>query len=190
MVVTVNPDTYQVVADRVQRAGAVVHDERGARHGLRTRMARSNPSSAQYQRDVMGCGATDREGENPAWPQRAVHAGEQRGPFGGQEVPVRPEADRQVEGPGEGQGPGMSPLPRGVRVRTARLGEHAGAEVNAPMTGPWHTDPRTRMPAPVPQHTSSPRPNGPSGRSAPAVASSTPSGVRKGVWSNFGASRS
>jgi dihydrofolate reductase len=29
------------------------------------------------------------------------------------------------------------------------------------------------MPAPVPQHTSSPRPNGPSGRSAPAVASST-----------------
>ena len=26
------------------------------------------------------------------------------------------------------------------------------------------------MPAPVPQHTSSPRPNGPSGRNAPAVA--------------------
>ena len=33
-------------------------------------------------------------------------------------------------------------------------------------------------------------PNRPSGRSAPAVASSTPLGVRKGVWSNFGASRS
>jgi len=46
------------------------------------------------------------------------------------------------------------------------------------------------MPAPVPQHTSSPRPNGPSGRNASAVAASTLSGVRKGVWSNFGASKS
>ena len=34
--------------------------------------------------------------ENPAGPQRAVHAGEQRGPFAGQEVPERPEADRQA----------------------------------------------------------------------------------------------
>ena len=61
---------------------------------------------------------------------------------------------------------------------------------STPVIRPWHRGLRIRMPAPVPQHTSSPRPNGPSGRSAPAVASSTPSGVRKGVWSNFGASRS
>jgi hypothetical protein len=60
-----------------------------------------------------------------------VDAGEQRGAFGGQEVPERSEADRQVEGPGEGQGPDVGPDPRGVRVRAARLREHAGAEVGA-----------------------------------------------------------
>ena len=32
---------------------------------------------------------------------------------------------------------------------------------STPVTGPWHRDARTRMPAPVPQHTSSPRPNAP-----------------------------
>jgi hypothetical protein len=37
------------------------------------RMARSNPSSAQYQPEVMGGGAT-RDGENPARQQRAVTA--------------------------------------------------------------------------------------------------------------------
>jgi hypothetical protein len=64
-----------------------------------------------------------------------VDAGEQRGPFGGQEVPERPETDRQVEGPsegrGEGQGADVGPYPRRVRVRRARLREHAGAEVDA-----------------------------------------------------------
>ena len=46
-------------------------------------------------------------------------------------MPERPEADRQVEGPGEGQGPGVGPYPPGAGVRTARLREHAGAEVDA-----------------------------------------------------------
>jgi hypothetical protein len=52
---------------------------------------------------------------------------------------------------------------------------------STPVTDPWHTELRTRMPAPVPQHTSSPRSNEPSERNAPAVASSKLSGVRKGV---------
>jgi hypothetical protein len=46
------------------------------------------------------------------------------------------------------------------------------------------------MPAPVPVHTSSPRSNGPSPASASVVAPRMLSGVRNGVWSNFGASRS
>ena len=35
------------------------------------------------------------------------------------------------------------------------------------------------MPAPVPQHTSNPQPNGPSGRDAPAAAPSTPGGAAR-----------
>ena len=123
--------------------------------------------------------------------QRAVHAGEQRGPFGGQKVPERPETDRQVEGPGEGQGPDVSQthLTSGCAPRACAS---MPALKSTPMTGPWHTDLRTRMPAPVPQHTSSPRPNGPSGRNAPATAWGTANrGIRKkAAWSNFGASRS
>src|ERR1700678_1348275 len=46
-------------------------------------------------------------------------------------MPERPEADRQIEGPREGQGPDVGPYPPGVRVRAARLREHAGAEVDA-----------------------------------------------------------
>src|SRR6478736_2809326 len=78
----------------------------GGRHRtLRTRMARSNPRRAQYQREVTGSG--------------------------GQEVPKRTETDGQVEDPGEGSGPDVGPYPLGVRVRTARLREHASAEVHA-----------------------------------------------------------
>ena len=46
-------------------------------------------------------------------------------------MPERAEADRQVEGPGEGQGPDVGAYPRGVRVRPARLREHASAEIGA-----------------------------------------------------------
>src|SRR6202000_3048885 len=71
------------------------------------------------------------EGERPAGPQGGVYAGKQRGPFGGQQVPERTETDRQVEGPGEGQGPDVGPYPLGVLVRIACPREHARAEVDA-----------------------------------------------------------
>src|SRR5271166_5936538 len=68
------------------------------------------------------------------------------GVFAGQEVPERPEADRQVEGPGEGQGPDVGPYPPGVRVRPARLREHASAEVDAhdPSLAQGFKDPHAR----------------------------------------------
>ncbi|CAM5267382.1 hypothetical protein SGRIM128S_01534 [Streptomyces griseomycini] len=61
---------------------------------------------------------------------------------------------------------------------------------STPVTLPRQTRLSTPMPAPVPQHRSSPAPKGPMRRSAEAVASSTESDVRKGVRSNFGARRS
>src|SRR2546421_9278133 len=61
-------------------------------------------------------------------------------------VPECPETDRQVEGPGEGQGPDVGPYPPGVRVRTARLREHASAEVDArdPALAQGFQDPHAR----------------------------------------------
>ena len=61
-------------------------------------------------------------------------------------MPERTETDRQVEGRGEGQGPGVGPYPLGVRVRTARLREHAGAEVDArePSLAYGRQDPHAR----------------------------------------------
>ena len=114
-------------------------------------MARSNPSSAQYQLEERAA-ARRSESENPARPQRAVHPGEQRGPFGGQEVPERSEADRQVEGPSEGQGPDVGPHPPGAGAGTARLREHASAEVDARDRSLAHGS-QDLQPAPVPQHT-------------------------------------
>ena len=179
----------QVVADRGQRAGAVVHHERGTPHRIADPHGQVEPEQRPVPARGDGRRRTDREGEDPARPQRAVHPGEQRGPFGGQEVPERPETDRQVKGPGKRQGPDVGPhrLASGCARRACAS---MPALKSTPVTGPWHSELRTRRPAPVPQHTSSPRPNGPGGRNAPAVASSTPSGVRKGVRSNFGASRS
>ena len=86
---------------------------------------------AQCETEVTRRRRADREGEQPAGPQRAVHPLEECGPFGGQEVPERSEGDREVEVRGERQGPGVGPHPRGVRVGAARLREHAGAEVDA-----------------------------------------------------------
>ena len=71
-------------------------------------------------------------------------------------MPERPETDRQVEGPGQRQGPGVGPDPPVARVRTARLCEHARAEVD-PMIGPWHKDLRTRTPAPGPPGENTPQ---------------------------------
>ena len=70
---------------------------------LRTRMARSNPSSAQYQREVMGCGAPIGKAKTP--PGRSVRCtpANSAGRSAGRKLPDRSEADRQVEGPGEGQ---------------------------------------------------------------------------------------
>ena len=42
----------------------------------------------------------------------------------------RPEGDREVEGRTENEGSGVGLYPGGIRVRAARLREHAGAEVD------------------------------------------------------------
>ena len=73
----------QVVADRVQRAGAVVHDERGAPHGIADPHRQVEPEQCPVQLEVTGCAS----------------------------MPVLK---------------------------------------STPVTGPWRTDLRTRMPAPVP----------------------------------------
>ena len=94
-------------------------------------MARSNPSSAQYQLEVMGCGAPIGKAKTPPGRSARYTPANSAGRSAGQEVPERPETDRQAEGPGEGQGPDVGPYPPSVRVRTARLREHAPAEVDA-----------------------------------------------------------
>jgi hypothetical protein len=94
-------------------------------------MARSNPRRAQYQREVTGCGAPRGKAKTPPGRSARYTPANSAGPFGGQEVAKRTETDRQVEGPGEGHGPDVGPYPLGVRVRTARLREHASAEVGA-----------------------------------------------------------
>lgn len=60
-----------------------------------------------------------------------MHPGEQGRPVGGQEVAEGAEADGQVELGGEGRSPRVRAYPFPVRVGTARLGEHAGAEVQS-----------------------------------------------------------
>ena len=93
-------------------------------------MARSNPSSAQYQREVTGGGTAAGKANTP--PGRSARytpadsggarrAGSARGP----------ETNRQAEGPGKRQGPDISPYPSAVQVRAARLRQHASAEVDA-----------------------------------------------------------
>ena len=129
--VTVNPAAVRSRRSAGSGQVQVVHDERGTPDGVAGPHGQVEPA----QRPVPGRGdgrpRADREGEDPAGPQRAVHAREQRGPLGGQEVPERPEADREVEGLGEGQRPGVGPDPAGVRVGHARPREHARAEVDA-----------------------------------------------------------
>jgi hypothetical protein len=89
-------------------------------------MARSNPSSAQYQPEVMGCGAPTGKAKTPPGRSARYTPANSAGRSAGE----RPETDRQAESPGEGQGPDVGPHPPGVRVRTARLREHARAEVD------------------------------------------------------------
>ena len=96
-----------------------------------------------------------------------IHASAEQAPF----------ADAGSDGPGwRTWEAGLRPQSRAVERRTRWSGRTGGA----------------REDKPVPQHTSSPCRTGRAGRAgnALAVASSTPSGVRKGVWSNFGASTS
>src|SRR4051812_49389233 len=124
------PGCRQVLADRVQPAGAVVHDERRTPDGVAGAHGEVEAEQGPVRARGDGRRRTDREGEEPPGPQRAVHPGEQRGPFGGQEMPEGSEADRQVEAPGEGQSPYVGPHPPGIRVCAARLREHAGAEVD------------------------------------------------------------
>ena len=131
-----------VVADCGQRAGAVVHDERGAPHGIADPHGQVESEHVPV-RDRGARRRADREGERPARSQHAVHPLEQCRPFGGQEVPECSEGDREIEDLSERSGPGVGPHPRGVRMRATRLREHAGA--------PWHRDLRTSMPAPVPR---------------------------------------
>src|ERR1700761_8086992 len=121
----------QVRADRGQGAGPVVHDERGTPDGVADPHGQVEAGQGPVGAGGEGRRAGQREGEQAAGPQRAVDAGEHGGALGGLEVAERAEADREVEGAGEGQIPGVGPDPPGVRVGAAGPGQHAGAEGDA-----------------------------------------------------------
>ena len=114
-----------------------------------------NPDAVRSSRTACSgqvrCGAPTGESEDPGWPQRALDPGEQRGRFGGQECPSAQKLTARSKGPGEGQGPDVGPYPPGVRVRTARLREHASAEVDArdPALAQGFQDPHARAWWPV-----------------------------------------
>src|SRR5713101_2207643 len=104
----------------------------GGRHtALRTRMARSNPSSAQYQPEVMGCGAPTGKAKTPPGRSARYTPANSAGRSAGRKCPSAPKLTARSNAPAKGRGPDVGPYPPGGRVRTARLREHASAEVDA-----------------------------------------------------------
>ncbi len=152
-------------------------------------MARSNPSRAQYRPEVTGGGAPSGNANTPPGRSARYTPPNSAGRSAGRKCPNAPKLTARSKAPAKGRAR-TSARTHPPPLCALRACASMPVLKSTPVIRSWPRDSRTRMPAPVPQHTSSPRPNGPSGRNAPAVASSTRSGVRNGVWSNFGASRS
>src|SRR5690348_11196861 len=187
----------------------------GGRHSrLRTRIPASNAASAQYQGEVTGGGAPTGKANSPPGRSDRRTPANRPGRSAGRKCPNAPKLTARSNPAAKGIAR-TSACTQCVR-RTDDADDaddeddadevddaddaHGAAPLRAaaiipalkstPVTLVRQSGPSTRRPAPVPQQTSSPSPNGPSGTSAAATASSTRSGVRNGVWSNFGASRS
>src|SRR2546430_1623343 len=103
----------------------------GLHTAFRTRMARSNPSSAQYQLEVMGCGAPIGKAKTPPGRSARYTPANSAGRSAGRKCPSAPKLTARPKAPAKGRARGVGPYPPGVRVRTARLREHARAEVDA-----------------------------------------------------------
>src|SRR2546429_602215 len=99
----------------------------GLHTAFRTRMARSNPSSAQYQLEVMGCGAPIGKAKTPPGRSARYTPSNSAGRPAGRKCPSAPKRTARPKAPAKGRARGVGPYPPGVRVRTARLREHARA---------------------------------------------------------------
>src|SRR5580704_7479884 len=134
----------------------------GCHTALRTRMARSNPSSAQYQREVMGGGAPIGKAKTPPGRSARYTPANSPGRSAGRKCPSAPKltARSKAQAKGRARTSARTHVASGYARRACAS---MPALKSTPVIGPWHTDLRTRRPAAVPQHTSNPWPNGPRG---------------------------
>ncbi len=168
----------------------------GRRTRLRSRITPSKPHSVQYSREPTGGGAGTGKTNRPPGRSAAWAWAKRPGRSAGRKCPNAPKLTARSKAEAKGRarasartqstaGPG-----RGSSPNRAAASASMPALKSTPVTRSSHTCRSTPTPAPVPQQRSTPVRNGPSGRTARVTASSTRSGVRNGVWSNLGASRS
>src|SRR5258708_1229709 len=140
-----------------------------------TTVAGWHRAGAQGQAEVTGGGAPTGKAKTPPDRSARYPPANSAGCSAGRKCPSAPKLTAKPNAPAKGRA--RTSARTHVASRCARRAcASMPALKSTPMTGPWHTDSRTRMPAPVPHHTSRPRPNRPSVRNAPAVACSHPSG--------------
>lgn len=169
----------------------------GGRHtALRTRIAASKPVVAHHTGEPSGSGAPIGKAKTPPSRSAAWIPEKSAGRSCGRKWPKAPKltARSYVSARAAGRAR-ASARTKSTRPASAPYRRPASASMPAlrstPVTRPRHSRRSMSIPAPVPQHTSRPVSKPPATwASVSSTASSIRSGVRKGVWSNFGARRS
>lgn len=167
----------------------------GGRHtALRTRIAASKPATAHHTGEVGGIGAPIGKAKTPPGRSAAWTPAKRAGRSAGRKCPKAPKLTARSYEPASSGGSARASA-RTRSMRSSGCARAASASMPAlrstPVTRSRHSRRSIPSPAPVPQHTSSPSPKEPSyWASVSSTASSMRSGVRNGVWSNLGESRS
>jgi hypothetical protein len=118
----------------------------GGRHrALRTRMARSNPRRAQYQREVTGCGAPSGKAKTPPGRSARYTPANSAGRSAGRKCPSAPKLTARSKAPVKGTAR-TSARTHWASGCARRACASMPALKSTPVSRPWQTDVRTRMP--------------------------------------------
>ena len=128
----------QVGAKRGQRAGAVVHDERRAPHGVADPHGQVEPSRAQYQAEVKGGGAPIAKAKSPPGRSARYTRSNSAGRSAGRKCPSAPKLTARSKPPAKGSARASArthAAPGCARRACASM----PALKSTPVTGPRHS---------------------------------------------------